>query len=271
MNKTSHFIKYLLLFVSLAFVFVMLALPLVVVLIKSLEEGWLAYELTITDYYTQKALGLTLMTTIIVTVLNTIFGLFAAWAITKFNFRFKNALTTIIDLPFAISPIIAGLIFIMTFGRIGFLHPFLQAHHIKIVFAMPGIVLATLFVTSPFVAREIIPLMNSQGNEEEEAAAMMGANGFTIFFKVTLPKIKWALIYGTILCAARAMGEFGAVSVVSGSIRGKTNTLPLHVEILYNEFRATEAFGVASILVIMAIVILILRNVIEYKGRRGSE
>lgn len=271
MNRKNNFTKHLLLFISLAFVFVMLVLPLAVVLIKSLEKGWIAYKSTIMDYYTQKAIVLTLTATLIATVLNTIFGVFAAWAITKFNFRFKNALTTIIDLPFAISPIIAGLIYIMTFGRIGFLYPFLQEHHIRIVFATPGIVLATLFVTFPFVAREIIPLMNSQGNDEEEAAAMMGANGFTIFFRVTLPKIKWALLYGIILCAARAMGEFGAVSVVSGSIRGKTTTLPLHVEILYNEFKATEAFGVASILVIIAIVILILRNVIEYRGRKEPE
>lgn len=271
MNKKGHFTKYLLIFISLAFVFLMLVLPLSVVLIKALEKGWLAYKATITDYYTQKAISLTLLATVVATVLNTLFGLFAAWAITKFNFRFKNALATIIDLPFAISPIIAGLIYIMTFGRIGFLNSFLQAHHIKIVFATPGIILATLFVTFPFVAREIIPLMNSQGSEEEEVAAMMGAGGFTIFFKVTLPKIKWALLYGIILCAARAMGEFGAVSVVSGSIRGKTNTLPLHVEILYNEFKATQAFGVASILVMMAIVILILRNIIEYRGRREGE
>lgn len=271
MEKKGNITKYILIFVSLAFIFVMLVLPLALVLIKALGDGLQAYKETVTDYYTQRAIALTVLATITATVFNTIFGLFASWVITKFDFKFKNALTTIIDLPFAISPIIAGLIFIMTFGRIGFLHPFLQAHNIKIVFAVPGVVLATMFVTFPFVAREIIPLMNSQGNDEEEAAAMMGANGFTIFFKVTLPKIKWALLYGIILCAARAMGEFGAVSVVSGSIRGKTNTLPLHVEILYNEFKATQAFGVASILVIMAIVILVLRNVIEYRGRRESE
>lgn len=271
MTDKRDFSKYFLIFICFAFIFVMLILPLLVVIIKALADGWNAYMATITDYYTQRAISLTLTATLLATAFNTVFGVFAAWAITKFDFKFKNILTALIDLPFAISPIIAGLIYIMTFGRIGFLYPFLQAHNIKIVFAVPGIILATIFVTFPFVAREIIPLMNSQGNDEEEAAAMMGAKGLTIFFKVTLPKIKWALLYGIVLCAARAMGEFGAVSVVSGSIRGKTNTLPLHVEILYNEFKSTEAFGVASILVIIAIILLILRNIIEHRGRRETE
>lgn len=270
MNKKFEPVKYILIFVTLFFLFVMLVLPLITVIVKSLSAGFGVYLKNISDSGTQRAALLTLTATVTATVLNTIFGIFAAWAITKFNFRFKNALTSIIDLPFAISPIIAGLIYIMTFGRIGFLYPFLQAHNIMVVFAVPGVVLATIFVTFPFVAREIIPLMNSQGNDEEEAAAIMGAKGLTIFFKVTLPKIKWALIYGIILCAARAMGEFGAVSVVSGN-RKDTMTLPLRVEMLYNGFDAAAAFGVSSILVIFAIIMLILRNIIEHRDEKGAE
>lgn len=191
--------------------------------------------------------------------------------ITKFRFRGKQVLITLIDIPFSISPIIAGLVFILVFGRIGWAYPLLEAWDVKIVFAVPGIVLATIFVTFPFVSRELIPLMQAQGSEEEEAAALMGAKGLYIFRKVTFPHIKWGLLYGVILCTARAMGEFGAVSVVSGHLRGKTNTLPLHVEILFSEFRLTASFAVASILVVIAIIILILRNIVEYRLKREEE
>ena len=266
----SKLTKGLLIGISVLFLVLMLIFPLVVIIAESLKKGWDAYLAAITDEYTFEALKLTFIATIIATVLNTIFGLFASWAITKFNFKGKNILTALIDLPFAISPVIAGLIFILTFGRGSFLENFLSNNNIKIVFAIPGIVLATIFVTFPFIVRELIPLMNSQGKDEEEAAAIMGASGFTIFRKVTLPNIKWALLYGIILCSARAMGEFGAVSVVSGHIRGKTNTLPLHVEILYNEYQFSAAFAVASILVIIAIIILILRNIVEWKGKKEA-
>ncbi len=266
-NKLS---KWILILISVLFLVLMLIFPLIVIIAEALKKGWDAYLAAITDTYTLEALKLTLIATIIATVLNTIFGLFASWAITKFNFKGKNILTALIDLPFAISPVIAGLIFVLTFGRGSFLENFLSNNNIKIVFAIPGIVLATIFVTFPFIVRELIPLMNSQGKDEEEAAAIMGASGFTIFRKVTLPNIKWALLYGIILCSARAMGEFGAVSVVSGHIRGKTNTLPLHVEILYNEYQFSAAFAVASILVIIAIIILILRNIVEWKGKKEA-
>lgn len=266
-NKLS---KWILILISVLFLVLMLIFPLIVIIAEALKKGWDAYLAAITDTYTLEALKLTLIATIIATLLNTIFGLFASWAITKFNFKGKNILTALIDLPFAISPVIAGLIFILTFGRGSFLEDFLSNNNIKIVFAIPGIVLATIFVTFPFIVRELIPLMNSQGKDEEEAAAIMGASGFTIFRKITLPNIKWALLYGIILCSARAMGEFGAVSVVSGHIRGKTNTLPLHVEILYNEYQFSAAFAVASILVIIAIIILILRNIVEWKGKKEA-
>lgn len=266
-NKLS---KWILILISVLFLVLMLIFPLIVIIAEALKKGWDVYLAAITDTYTLEALKLTLIATIIATLLNTIFGLFASWAITKFNFKGKNILTALIDLPFAISPVIAGLIFILTFGRGSFLEDFLANNNIKIVFAIPGIVLATIFVTFPFIVRELIPLMNSQGKDEEEAAAIMGASGFTIFRKVTLPNIKWALLYGIILCSARAMGEFGAVSVVSGHIRGKTNTLPLHVEILYNEYQFSAAFAVASILVIIAIIILILRNIVEWKGKKEA-
>ncbi|ADL50298.1 sulfate ABC transporter permease subunit CysW [Clostridium cellulovorans] len=269
--KTENTItKWILIFISVAFLILMLGFPLAVVMIEALKKGFGAYVKAITDNYTLKAVSLTLLATLVATIVNTIFGIFAAWAITKFKFKNKNILTTLIDIPFAISPVIAGLIFILTFGRIGWLNGLLSAIDAKIVFAIPGIILATIFVTFPFVSREIIPLMNSQGTDEEEAAAMMGASGFKIFTKITLPNIKWGLIYGIILCTARAMGEFGAVSVVSGHIRGKTNTLPLHVEILYNEYQFSAAFAVSSLLVIIAIVVLILRNIVEWKAKKGD-
>ena len=260
--------RKLLIAISLIFLTLTLGLPLVIVIKEALGNGISAYFSAITNTYTVQAVNLTLIATIVATICNTIFGLFAAWAITKFRFRGKNILTTLVDLPFAISPIIAGLVFVLTFGRGSLFEGILSQSGIKIVFAVPGIVLATIFVTFPFVTREIIPLMNAQGKDEEEAAATMGASGFTIFRKVTLPNIKWGLIYGIILCIARAMGEFGAVSVVSGHIRGKTNTLPLHIEILYNEYQYNAAFAVASLLVIMAIIVLILRNIVEWKSKK---
>jgi sulfate transport system permease protein len=262
--------RFILIASSLVFLFVMLVLPLFTVIFVSVRGGWLVYRNAVTDFYTFKALLLTVVSTIAAVIANTIFGLFAAWLITKFAFRGKKLLTTLIDIPFAISPVIAGLIFILTFGRIGWTYPFLSKYNINIVFAVPGIILAVIFVTLPFIARELIPVLNAQGRDEEEAAALMGASGFTIFRRITLPNIKWALLYGVILCTARAMGEFGAVSVLSGHLRGKTNTLPLHVEILYNEYKYTESFAVSSILVVLAVVVLIARNIVEYKGRKGS-
>lgn len=268
-NKSRYFTKYFLISLSLLFLFFMLMLPLILILMEAFKKGLLNYKNAITEEYTLKALKLTLLTTFTAVLVNTIFGLIAAWCITKFKFRGKQILTTLIDLPFSISPVIAGLIFVLTFGRNGLLYSAFNSLSIKIVFALPGIILATVFVTFPFVAREIIPLMEAQGNEEEVAAASMGAKGFTIFRKITLPNIKWGLLYGIILCTARAMGEFGAVSVVSGHIRGKTNTLPLHIEILYSEYQFTNAFAVSSVLVMIAIVILILRNVVEWKGKKN--
>jgi len=260
--------KYTLIGLGVAFILIMLVLPLITVCVYALKQGWEVFSGAITDPYAIKALQLTLLATLVAVVCNTIFGLFASWAISKFHFRGKQFLTTLIDIPFAISPIIAGLVFILVFGRIGWAYDFLQAYDLKVVFAVPGIILATIFVTFPFVARELIPLMQAQGNDEEEAAALMGANWWTIYRKVTLPHIKWGLLYGVILCTARALGEFGAVSVVSGHLRGKTNTLPLHIEILFNEFQLTAAFAVSSILVVTAIIILILRNIVEFKGRK---
>lgn len=262
--------RILLIIISILFLSVMLLLPLILIFSEALKKGFGAYLSAITDEYTLKALQLTLLATIVSVIANTIFGIIASYAITKFSFRGKQSLITLIDLPFSISPVIAGLVFVLTFGRNGMLSSLLEMFDIKIVFALPGIVLATVFVTFPFVVRELIPLMESQGNEEEIAAASMGAKGFTIFRKITLPNIKWGLLYGIILCTARAMGEFGAVSVVSGHIRGKTNTLPLHVEILYSEYQFSAAFAVASILVMLAIMILILRNIVEWKAKKSK-
>ncbi|MDR1776854.1 MAG: sulfate ABC transporter permease subunit CysW [Desulfovibrio sp.] len=253
---------------SVLFILVMLALPLAMILSEALHAGWSAYWKAISDSYTLKAAHLTLTATAAAVVLNAVFGLAAAWAITRFEFPGKRLLTTIIDIPFAVSPVIAGLVFILTFGRLGWMNPILTAYDIKIVFATPGIVIATVFITFPFVAREIIPVLEARGNDEEQAAALMGAGFFTIFRKITFPHIRWALLYSVILCTARAMGEFGAVSVVSGHLRGKTNTLPLHVEILYNEYQFTAAFAVASLLAAAAIVILVARNIVEYMVKK---
>lgn len=269
-KKNKKLVRSILIGISVSFMAIMLGLPLLLILIEALRKGFGAYGIAILNPDTLSALKLTLIATIVAVTINTIFGLCAAWSITKFRFKGKNFLLSLIDLPFAISPVIAGLIFVLTFGRESFLYDFLNAYNIKIIFAVPGIILATIFITFPFVAREIIPLMESQGVDEEEAAAMMGAKGLTIFRRVTLPNIKWGLLYGIILCSARAMGEFGAVSVVSGHIRGKTNTLPLHIEILYNEYEFAAAFSVASLLVILSIIVLILRNQVEKRAKKGD-
>jgi sulfate transport system permease protein len=263
-------IKWLLITAALAFVFIVVVLPMITVIYEAFRKGWEAYAAALRDPDALAALRLTLTTALIAVPLNTIFGVCAAWAITKFRFRGKNALITLIDLPFSVSPVISGLIFILLFGAQGFLGPWLQEHNIKIVFALPGIVLATIFVTFPFVARELIPLMESQGVLDEEAATTLGARGLRTFWKVTLPNIKWGLLHGIVLCNARAMGEFGAVSVVSGHIRGETNTLPLHIEILYNEYQFTAAFAVASLLMLLAIVTLIVKAWIESRMHTGS-
>ncbi len=271
MRKESKLVKWLLIGISFLFIFVMLVLPLVTVITEALKQGFAVYAEAISDKYTVKALLLTLEAAVTATVINTIFGLFAAWLLTKFRFRGKKLLGSLIDLPVTVSPIIAGLIFVLTFGRQSAVYPLLEKLDIKIVFAVPGIILATVFVTFPFISRELIPVLEAEGTDEEEAAALMGAGGFTIFRKITFPHIKWAFLYGVVLCAARAMGEFGAVSVLSGHLRGKTNTLPLHVEILFNEFKYVPAFAVSSILVMTAIVILVIRSVVEYIGKRESE
>ena len=260
-------VKYALIGISAAFLFVMLVLPLAVVISNAFRDGWMVFREAVMDEYTVKALQLTLLAAISAVTVNTIFGIFASYLLSKYYFRGRQVLASLIDIPFSISPVIAGLVFILTFGNVGWMGEFLKSHDIKIVFAVPGVVLATIFVTFPFVFRELFPVMNAQGKDEEEAAALMGAGGFRIFRRITLPHIKWALLYGIVLCSARAMGEFGAVSVISGHLRGKTNTLPLHVEILYNEFNTTAAFAVSSILVVLAVVILIIRSLIQQKGK----
>ena len=252
--------------VAAAFLTLFLIVPLAAVFAQAFEKGFAAYLAAIREPDAWAAIRLTLLTAAICVPVNVVFGVAAAWAIAKFEFRGKNILATLIDLPFAISPVIAGMIFVLLFGRTGVLGPWLLAHDIKIIFAVPGVVLATLFVTFPFVARELIPLMQSAGTDEEEAARSLGASGRQILFRVTLPAAKWALLYGVILCNARAMGEFGAVSVVSGHIRGLTNTLPLHVEILYNEYNFQAAFAVASLLTFLAFATLIVKTWIELRS-----
>ncbi|MGN0483145.1 MAG: sulfate ABC transporter permease subunit CysW [Lachnospiraceae bacterium] len=266
--KPKGVIPILLVAGTILFLGVMLLLPLIVVFQEAFRDGFAMYKKAVTDSYTLSAIKLTVEATVAAVVLNTFFGLFAAWLLTRFKFRGKKVLTTLIDIPVTVSPIIAGLIYLLLFGRQSVLYPYLQSMGVKIVFAVPGIILATIFVTFPFVSRELIPVLETVGTDEEEAAALMGASGWTIFRKITFPHIKWALLYGIVLCTARAMGEFGAVSVISGHLRGKTNTLPLHVEILFNEFQYVPAFAVSSVLVIMAIVILVLRSVLEYKGKK---
>lgn len=270
-KSDSGITKWLLIGISFLFIIVMLILPLITVITEAFRNGWEAYKEAVTDEYTVKATLLTLEATFFAVLFNTIFGLFAAWAVTKFRFKGKKILTTLIDIPVTVSPIIAGLIFVLTFGRQSAIYPYLKEWDIEIVFAVPGIVLATIFVTFPFISRELIPVLETQGTDEEEAAALMGEKWFGIFRKITFPHIKWAFLYGIVLCTARAMGEFGAVSVLSGHLRGKTNTLPLHVEILFNEFKYVPAFAVSSILVMIAIIILVIRSIIEYIGKRNGE
>lgn len=266
-SKRAGAVKWLLITVSVLFLLIMLVLPLYTVITEAFRKGFAAYKEAISDPDTESALWLTLEATVIAVVINTVFGLFAAWALTKFRFRRKKLLVTLIDLPVTVSPIIAGLIYVLTFGRQSILYPFLESHDLRIVYAVPGIILATVFVTFPFISRELLPVLEAQGTDEEEAAAMMGAKGFTIFRKITLPHIKWALLYGIVLCAARAMGEFGAVSVLSGHLRGQTVTLPLQVEILFGDNKYMPAFAVSSILVVLAVVILIVRSILEFIGK----
>lgn len=264
-------VRWLLIALALAFLGLMLIVPVIAVFVKAFEQGLALYVKAITEPDALAAVKLTLLTVSIAVPLNTLFGLTAAWAIAKFEFRGRNFLITLIDLPFAVSPVIAGLIFVFLFGKPGIFGPWLAAHDIKIIFAVPGIVLATVFVTFPFIARELIPLMQAQGTAEEEAALTLGANGWKTFWHVTLPNIKWGLIYGVILTSARAVGEFGAVSVVSGHIRGLTNTMPLHVEILYNEYQFVAAFAVASLMTLLAIITLVVKNIAEWKVQQQSQ
>ena len=263
----SVHVRWLLTGVALIFLTLFLFIPLAAVFTEALRKGLAVYLEAIADPYALAAIRLTLLTAAIAVPLNLLFGVAAAWAIAKFEFPGKNILTTLIDLPFSVSPVIAGLIYVLVFGAQGWFGSWLSAHNIQVIFAVPGIVLATLFVTFPFVARELIPLMQAQGTEEEEAALVLGASGWITFWRVTLPNIKWGLLYGVILCTARSMGEFGAVSVVSGHIRGLTNTLPLHVEILYNEYNFVAAFAVASLLTLLALVMLAAKTLIEWQTR----
>ena len=258
-------VRWTLIGVALAFLGFFLFVPLAIVFAEALKKGWDVYLAAIVEPDALSATQLTLIAAVISVPLNLVFGVAAAWAIAKYEFRGKSFLTTLFDLPFSVSPVVAGLMYVLLFGAQGWFGPWLQAHDIKIIFAVPGIVLATVFVTFPFIARELIPLMQAQGNDEEQAAIVLGATGWQTFWRVTLPNIKWGLIYGVILCNARAMGEFGAVSVVSGHIRGQTNTLPLHVEILYNEYQSVAAFAVASLLAILALVTLAIKSFAEWR------
>ncbi|MEV4779751.1 sulfate ABC transporter permease subunit CysW [Burkholderia sp. LMU1-1-1.1] len=258
-------VRGVLIAIALTFLTLFLFVPLVAVFAEAFRKGWEAYVAAIVEEDAISAIKLTLITAVIAVPLNLVFGVAASWCIAKFEFRGKSFLLTLIDLPFSVSPVISGLIYVLLFGAQGWMGPWLQEHDIKILFAVPGIVLATIFVTFPFVARELIPLMQAQGSEEEEAAIVLGASGWDTFRRVTLPNIKWGLLYGVILCNARAMGEFGAVSVVSGHIRGETNTVPLQVEILYNEYNFAAAFAVASLLALLALVTLALKSFISWR------
>ena len=271
LRKNSGPLKWTLILLCAIFLAVFLLLPLAYIVITALGKGISGYIAAITDRYALKAAWLTIRATLWAVIVNTIFGIAAAWCLTKFAFKGKKIISTFIDLPVTVSPIIAGLIYVLTFGRQSFLYPILDGWGIQIIFAVPGIILATIFVTFPFISRELIPVLTAQGTDEEEAAALMGAGTFTIFRKVTLPHIKWALLYGIVLCTARAMGEFGAVSVLSGHLRGKTNTLPLYIELLYQGYDFTGAFAASSILVILAIIVLVLRVWLEHRGNKESE
>ena len=273
-TRETPVVKWLILGTALTFFAVFLLMPLIAVFVEALRKGWETYLSALVDPDALSALRLTLLAAAIALPLNLVFGVCAAWAIAKFEFRGKHFLITLIDLPFSVSPVIAGLIYVLVFGAQGWFGPWLTEHDIKIIFAVPGIVLATVFVTFPFIARELIPLMQAQGKEEEEAAVVLGASGWTTFRRVTLPNIKWGLLYGVILCNARAMGEFGAVSVVSGHIRGETNTLPLHVEILYNEYQFAAAFAVASLLALLALLALVtlgIKTWIEHRAAHAHQ
>lgn len=265
-TRDPPWIKIVVLGVSLGFFALFLLMPLIAVFVEAFRRGWSLYLSALVEPDALSAITLTLTVAAIAVPLNLVFGLAAAWAITKFDFRGKQLLISLIDLPFSVSPVIAGLVFVLVFGAQGWLGPWLSEHGIKVIFAVPGMVLATIFVTFPFVARELIPLMQAQGRDEEEAALVLGASGWQMFRKVTLPNIKWALLYGVILCNARAMGEFGAVSVVSGHIRGQTNTMPLHVEILYNEYQFAAAFAVASLLALLGLVTLVVKTYVEWRS-----
>jgi sulfate transport system permease protein len=267
----SRAIRIVLIGIAGAFLVLFLFLPLVAVFAKAFEKGAAAYVAAIVDPTALAAIRLTLIVAAIVVPINVIFGLSAAWAIAKFQFPGRGLLVTIIDAPFAVSPVVSGMVFVLLFGAHGLIGPWLIAHDVKVIFALPGIVLATLFVTSPFVARELLPLMESQGNDEEEAALTLGGSGWRTFFLVSLPKIRWGVLYGVVLGNARAMGEFGAVSVVSGHIRGLTNTIPLHVEILYNEYQFAAAFAVASLLSVLAIATLVIKAIVERHVRPRSQ
>jgi sulfate/thiosulfate transport system permease protein len=266
-RRDSATVQWSLTILALLAMGLFIGLPLFAVFAQAFEKGWAAYLAAIADENTLSAIKLSLLTVGISVPLNLIFGVASAWAVTKFQFPGKNALITLIDIPFGVSPVISGLIFVLVFGAQGWFGPWLDQHDIRVIFAVPGIILATTFVTFPFVARELIPLMESQGTEEEEAALVLGATGWQMFSRITLPNIKWGLLYGVVLCTARALGEFGAVSVVSGHIRGQTNTLPLHVEILYNEYNYSGAFAVASILSVIAVITLACKKFLEWKTR----
>ncbi|MBB3196809.1 sulfate ABC transporter permease subunit CysW [Roseateles terrae] len=268
-TREARWVRYTLLTLGLGFFALFLLMPLIAVFTEALRKGWDAYAASLVEPDTVSAVKLTLLAAVISVPLNLVFGVCAAWAITKHDFRGKQLLITLIDLPFSVSPVVAGLIYVLIFGAQGWFGPWLQEHDIRIIFAVPGIVLATVFVTFPFVARELIPLMQAQGRDEEEAATVLGASGFRTFWHVTLPNIKWGLLYGVILCNARAFGEFGAVSVVSGHVRGQTNTLPLQVEILYNEYQFAAAFAVASLLALLAVGTLVLKQFVEWRASRA--
>jgi sulfate transport system permease protein len=265
-NRTSHPMTFLIAFLALGFMTLFLLMPLAIVFSEAFRQGLDVWWQSVSDPDAWSAIKLTFLVAAISVPLNTVFGLFAAWALGKFQFRGRSLLITLIDLPFSISPVISGLIFILLCGASGWFGPWLSAHNIQVIFAVPGIVLATTFITFPFVARELIPLMTEQGSDAEQAALTLGASGWQTFWRITLPNVKWGLLYGIILCNARAMGEFGAVSVVSGHIRGLTNTLPLHTEILYNEYNFSAAFAAASLLTLLALATIIIKTVIETKS-----
>ena len=270
-TSESRIVRWSLITIALLFLGLFLFLPLAVVFTTALEKGFSAYVASFSEHDALAAIRLTLLTAAVAVPLNLVFGVAAAWAIAKFEFVGKSLLITLIDVPFSVSPVVSGLIYVLMFGLQGLLGPWLAKHDIKIIFAVPGILLATIFVTFPFVARELIPLIQAQGSEEEEAALTLGASGWQTFFRVTLPNVKWGLLYGVILSNARAMGEFGAVSVVSGHIRGVTNTMPLHVEILYNEYQFVAAFAVASLLALLALLTLVLKTAVEWRSRQQNQ